>query len=135
MERLNQVTLALGSNLGDKEASLENAIVLLASKVGNVSKRSSFYYSNPVGFISENRFCNMCLRIETPLSPHELLGAVKSIEKQMGRNESTGGYTDRIIDIDIIFYNNDHLSEPGLIIPHPHWEKRDFVYIPVRELR
>jgi 2-amino-4-hydroxy-6-hydroxymethyldihydropteridine diphosphokinase len=134
MEGLNQVTLALGSNLGDKEAYLEKAIVLLASKVGNITKRSSFYYSNPVGFISENRFCNMCLRIETPLTPHELLGAVKAIEKQMGRNISTKGYTDRIIDIDIIFYNNDQLSEPELIIPHPHWEKRDFVYIPLREL-
>ena len=106
--------LSLGANIGNREQTLLQAVDALNAQVGPVLKRSDFYYSQPWGFASENDFCNICLSLQTDLSPYELLAATQAIERQLGRTHKTAlrqgqpVYCDRTIDIDIIraFDNN-----------------------------
>lgn len=130
-----EVYLGLGSNLGNKELNINSAIDLLASKAGIIRKVSSFYESEPWGFDSENTFKNLVLLLGTDLSPLALLNKIKEIEVQMGRVQKAAGfYTDRIIDIDILFYDSLIIHEPDLIIPHPLLTERDFVLLPLIEI-
>lgn len=128
--------LSLGSNLGNKEDNLTKAVSLISEKVGNVVRRSSFYYSEPWGFQSENSFVNLCIAVETSLAPLDLLHSTQLIERTMGRTRKSkdGLYHDRIIDIDILLYGDQHISLPELQIPHPLMTRRDFVMIPLREI-
>ena len=129
------IFLSLGSNLGNREATINQALDLLATKVGPLIKRSSFFYSQPWGFDSPNEFCNLCASFTTSLSPLDLLHTTQSIEKQLGRTQkSNGTYQDRTIDIDIIFYGDIHLETSELTIPHPLWQQRDFVKVPLAEI-
>lgn len=128
--------LSLGSNLGNKEDNLTKAVSLISEKVGKVVRRSSFYYSEPWGFQSENSFVNLCIAVETSLAPLDLLHSTQLIERTMGRTRKSkdGLYHDRIIDIDILLYGDQHISLPELQIPHPLMTRRDFVMIPLREI-
>ena len=125
-----KVTLLLGSNLGDQKKNLENAIVEIENKIGNVISQSNFLYSNPVEFASFNIFCNIAMSIITQLSPIELLKTIKKIEQNMGRaydSEDYGEYKDRIIDIDIVRFENLIFESKKLIVPHKkHIKERDF---------
>ncbi len=128
--------LGLGTNLGDKEANIENALRLISEQVGEVLRRSSNYVSEPWGFQSENTFLNIVIAIETPLEPFELLHKLQQIEKQLGRTQKTlDEYKDRIIDIDILLYENVRINTPTLTIPHPLMHERDFVQIPLAEVQ
>lgn len=124
------VTLLLGTNLGNKEENIENALIHIQSEIGLIVKKSSFLYSAPVEFASNNIFCNIALLIKTHFSPVNLLKLIKDIEFRMGRKvDSTvsKGYTDRIIDIDIVKYGNVNFECGKLIIPHyRHLYERDF---------
>jgi len=128
--------LSLGSNLGNKEDNLTKAVSLISEKVGNVVRQSSFYYSEPWGFQSENSFVNLCIAVDTSLAPLDLLHSTQLIERTMGRTRKSkdGLYHDRIIDIDILLYGDQHISLPELQIPHPLMTRRDFVMIPLREI-
>ena len=129
------IFLSLGSNLGNREATINQALDLLVTQVGPLIKRSSFFYSQPWGFDSPNEFCNLCASFTTSLSPLDLLHTTQSIEKQLGRTQkSNGAYQDRTIDIDIIFYGDIHLETSELTIPHPLWQQRDFVKVPLAEI-
>jgi 2-amino-4-hydroxy-6-hydroxymethyldihydropteridine diphosphokinase len=132
--RLNRVALSLGSNLGDKIEQLKNAIEAIKVAVGEVEFVSSFYESEPWGYQSENQFVNVCLTCYTELNPFELLKILKEIEARMGRTTTTTGYQDRCIDIDIVLYHNEEIKSEQLTIPHPHFKKREFVMIPLREI-
>ncbi len=132
---MSLVYLGLGSNLGDKEQNLNDAIMQLSLEVGNVIGQSSFYHSKPWGFLSENDFLNAVILIETNLTPFDLLNQTQEIEKIMGRISKTStGYADRIIDIDILLYDNLIIDQPTLKIPHPHITERDFVWFPLTEI-
>ena len=127
--------LSLGSNLGNKKTNLEKAISLISTKVGKIIFVSSFYQSASWGFESENDFLNAVILIETQFSPFELLKKTQEIEKKMGRKTKTAEkYSDRIIDIDILFYDDLIIDTPELKIPHPLWQERDFVRIPLLEI-
>lgn len=124
----NQVILLLGTNLGDKKQNIKTAKELINKEIGEIKKNSETIETNPIGFESENFFLNQALFIETHLSPIELLNNVKSIEKKMGRVYSTSDrYQDRIIDIDILAYNNIHFESKRLILPHHQITSRNFV--------
>lgn len=115
--------------------NLNSAEQLIQLEIGSILAVSSLYASKPWGFDSENDFLNEAVLIETDLSPLELLKRIKMIEKKMGRDiNSDGKYHDRIIDIDILFYDNLIIRLPNLIIPHPMLEKRYFVLIPLSEI-
>lgn len=129
--------LGIGTNLGNRKQNIELALKSIEKQIGNIISLSAFYSSEPVGFVSDNVFLNCAVKISTTLSPNELLTYTQEIEKEMGRLQKTDsmGYSDRIIDIDILFYNNKVVNQaPRLIIPHPHIQERDFVLIPLSEI-
>ncbi len=129
--------IGLGSNLGDREQNLHKAIELTGEKAGRVIAVSSFYYSEPQGFVSENYFVNAALELETSLSAHDLLRVLQEIELLLGRTSKSvnGNYSDRIIDLDILTYENVIMNTQELTLPHPHINERDFVLKPLRELK
>lgn len=128
--------LGLGSNLGDKHENLNKAIRNIEKLIGEIERQSAFYATEPWGFESKNSFINACVKVKTDLSPRQLLEATQSIERAMGRKEKShnGQYHDRLIDIDILLYDNLHVNEPDLIIPHPLMEEREFVMVPLKEI-
>lgn len=139
----HQVYLGLGSNLGDCRKNLERAIRLIADRVGAVTRQSSFIETEPWGFESENRFLNAVILCETTQTPREVLRLTQQIERDMGRRKVVGGgltvdgqriYSDRIVDIDILLYDDLTVDEPDLKIPHPLMHQRDFVMIPLKEI-
>lgn len=132
----HQVYLGLGSNLGDCRKNLERAIRMIGDKVGRVLRQSSFIETEPWGFESEHKFMNAVILCETMKTPREVLLLTQQIERDMGRKKKSvsGGYADRPIDIDILFYDDLTIDEPDLKIPHPLMHERDFVMIPLNEI-
>lgn len=133
---MHTVYLSLGSNLGDRKATMRRAIGLLNERAGSVDRQSSFIETEPWGFESTNKFLNMCVRLLTTLSPEQLLMATKQIERELGRTQKSvnGQYHDRPIDIDILMYDNVHIDSNDLTLPHPHMQEREFVMKPLREI-
>ena len=131
------VYLGLGTNLGDKEANLKAAVCEIGKRVGKVTSLSAFHVSEPWGFSSENTFLNAACAVETTLSPFEVLSVTQDIERLLGRLKKSvdGHYSDRPIDIDILLYDDLHLSTPELTIPHPLMHEREFVMKPLKEIR
>ena len=134
---MHKIYLGLGSNLGDRKENLACAIRLIGERVGKVLRVSSFIETEPWGFESDNTFVNAVILCETELTPREVLRTTQKIEREMGRQKKStdGGYSDRCIDIDILLYDDLRVDEPDLQIPHPLMMKRDFVMIPLREIR
>ncbi|NLL27834.1 MAG: 2-amino-4-hydroxy-6-hydroxymethyldihydropteridine diphosphokinase [Bacteroidales bacterium] len=129
------VYLSLGSNLGDRKYCLKQSILLLNSNVGRVSAVSNFYENEAWGYVSSNKFINICAELHTKYKPKKLLRKLKKIEKILGRSKTTKvGYTDRPIDIDIIFYDNLILNTKKITIPHLKMHERRFVLKPLSEL-
>ena len=132
---MNKVYLALGTNLGDKPVNLLRAIGYIAEETGVFSAISSIYETKPQGYESENDFLNMVVCVETLLSPTEILIITQSIEKKIGRAQKTkDSYQDRIIDIDLIAYNDLILQTENLQLPHPRFHQRRFVLEPFNEI-
>lgn len=131
------VYIGLGSNIGNGRENLNQAIGLLSERVGEILATSSYVKSEPWGFESNNLFTNAVTVIETDLSPIEVLNRTEQIEREMGRNnkhKAGESYSDRVIDLDIIIYDNVSISTERLTIPHPHYQKRTFVTAPLMEL-
>ena len=133
---LHTIYLGLGSNIGNRKRNMRDAIQYLESIVGTLVRQSDLFETEPWGFDSPNLFINMCVCMETPLSPRQLLEATQSIEKEMGRTSKSeaGEYADRIIDIDILIYDDLKINDGDLIIPHPLMHERDFVMIPLHQI-
>ena len=134
----HEVVLLLGSNLGDTEKNIEKAMEMIQKRVGPILTQSKVLTSEPVEFVSMNIFRNIALLIKTKFSPIKLLNLIKEIEFQLGRiqdSKSTIGYTDRIIDIDIVTYSNLKFSCERLVIPHrKHSFEREFSMILLNDL-
>ena len=130
------VFLGLGTNLGDREGNLKAAVELINKRVGEVTSLSAFYVTEPWGFESSHPFLNAVCRVDTVLTPHEVLAVTQDIERMIGRTKKSvnGCYSDRPIDIDILIYDDCRLNTPELTIPHPLMHKRDFVMKPLGEI-
>lgn len=127
--------LSLGTNLGNKRRNLVTAAALLAERVGDILSLSEIYETEPWGFESSNLFLNAALILETTYSPTELLQATRLIEIEMGRiAKSDGSYEDRVIDIDILLYDDVVMQTDRLTLPHPLMHKRRFVMQPLAEI-
>lgn len=126
----HEATLLLGSNLGDRKNNIDAAISRIETEIGVILKKTELTVTDPVEFDSNNFFCNIAVLIKTQFSPKKLLNLLKMIEKEMGREEDTlitGGYQDRIIDIDIVLYDGLYFYCKDLQIPHKkHLYERDF---------
>ena len=122
--------------MGDRAENLTRAVALISEQVGTVLACSSFMETAPWGFTSDNHFLNAVLAVDTALSPLELLRVTQSIERELGRLHKTidGNYSDRIIDIDILLYEDLTIVSEELTIPHPYILMRDFVYLPLGEI-
>ena len=155
-ERLHRVYLSLGSNLGRRRSLIRRAIELLSVRVGTVVRQSSLIETEPWGFESTHKFLNGAVLCETTLTPREVLTTTQQIERELGRKKPIGGqspsatrrtngtfpskgegcqYHDRPIDIDILLYDDLHVDEPDLKIPHPLMYEREFVMQPLNEIR
>ncbi|HUV45489.1 MAG TPA: 2-amino-4-hydroxy-6-hydroxymethyldihydropteridine diphosphokinase [Dehalococcoidia bacterium] len=124
--------LCLGSNLGDREKNLTRALSLLSQEV-KLEKVSSIYETAPVGYKEQPLFLNMVCQGATNLNPQELLSLAKAIESRMGRAPSFPN-APRLIDIDILFYDNKIIKTKDLTIPHPRLTDRAFVLVPLAEI-
>jgi len=131
----NSCVLQLGSNMNDRQGLLEEARVYIQSSVGEILEKSSLYESEPWGNPELNWFLNQVVIINSPHSPIEVLRLCKKIEQSMGRSAKRGlDYENRVIDIDILFYNDEVISEPDLKVPHEKIPQRRFVLEPLVEL-
>jgi 2-amino-4-hydroxy-6-hydroxymethyldihydropteridine diphosphokinase len=131
---MSNVFLGLGTNLGNRESNLREAVKKTEEHIGRVLNTSSIYETPPWGFDAETDFLNMVIRVETDLSPSELLKSITTIETMLGRERDQDRYTSRVIDIDILFYDDLVSDEKGLKIPHRLLHERKFVLVPLCEL-
>jgi len=131
---MSKLYLGLGSNLGDRKKNITDATTICGALLGTLEAVSSIYETEPYGFSSPNRFLNAVIRLETDKTPESCLELIKGIEREMGRVYSQKeGYEDRIIDIDILLYDDLILQTETLTIPHPRMWERDFVLKPLAE--
>jgi 2-amino-4-hydroxy-6-hydroxymethyldihydropteridine diphosphokinase len=132
---MNLAYLLLGSNLGNKLKNITDAIALIHSSCGKISKKSSVFESEPWGFNSDTIFFNQVILIETAMSAEDLLQNLLNIELLLGRvRNNTGNYSSREIDIDILFYNDEIIQQQDLKIPHPLLQDRMFTLLPLNEI-
>jgi len=131
---ISQVFLGLGSNMGDRNEYLQKAIKALEYVPEiTVINLSSIYETEPFGGITQDKFLNMVIKIETTLIPDKLLEVTMAIEKELDRVR-TVRWGPRTIDIDILLYGNEVISTRDLTIPHPGITERDFVLVPLLEV-
>lgn len=128
--------LSLGTNLGDRPKNLSQAMELIAREVGTVVAASDVIETEPWGFDSGNAFLNMVTKVETKLEPLQVLHTTQDIEKRLGRSEKSvnGVYHDRIIDIDLLMYDDLTMNTPQLTLPHPLMRQRPFVMEPLSQI-
>lgn len=128
--------LSLGSNLGNREEYIKNAITEIDRQIGKITKVSSLYETEPWGFNSENKFINVAVEVETELSITNLSEIVHKIENEAGRVRDINaiGYIDRVIDIDILLFDNIISDSLQITLPHPKMHLREFVIEPLVEI-
>jgi len=131
---MERVYLGLGTNLGNRSKNLELARKKLEDNCALIEQVSPVYISVPWGFTSDRDFYNQVIEIGTQADAFDLLDHIQDIENSMGRKRSVRGYSDRIIDIDILFYDMQIISSKPLIIPHPLFHKRMFVLQPMADI-
>jgi 2-amino-4-hydroxy-6-hydroxymethyldihydropteridine diphosphokinase len=130
---MNIVFLQLGSNLGDRELLLKDAITEIEDRVGNILECSKVYESSPWRVEGQENYLNQILKVKTILLADEVLSGVLDIEKQLGRVRIEK-WGERLIDIDIIFYNDSIIETPDLCVPHKHLHERMFVLTPLHNI-
>ena len=128
----HRVYLGLGSNLGNRKSNLEESIRQIG-EFAAIKKTSSTYETEPWGLKDQPKFLNQVIFVESTLGPNELLLHLKKIEQQMGRKKSVR-FGPRLIDVDILFYDDYMMNTPELTIPHPHLTERAFVLVPLAEI-
>lgn len=129
-----QSFVGLGSNLGDRLENLRGAAALLGARQGiRVVRSSRVYETAPVGGPPQPDYLNAVLEVETTLSPYALLGACLDVEREMGR-ERLERWGPRVIDLDVLTYDDETVDEPDLQVPHPRMHERGFVLLPLLEI-
>lgn len=132
---MNFAVILLGANLGDKQSMFVQVAEMLSQHIGTIVKKSSYYQSSAWGFESEDKFLNQVVVVETEFSAHDTLLRCQAIETKCGRTRSLkSGYESRVIDIDILYFNNDIVDSEDLVIPHPLLQQRRFALMPLVEV-
>jgi len=130
---MNRAVLGLGSNIGDRKKNLETARQLLSDNGCLLLKKSSVYETEPWGNRDQPAFYNQVVEIETTLNAPALMALILEIEKQMGRVRKEK-WEPRVIDIDILFFNDEIIHSENLTVPHPRLHERKFVLAPLKEI-
>lgn len=128
----NKVYIGIGTNMGDRGQNIENALSEI-EKIATIAKKSSIHETKPVGFEEQGDFYNMVIEISTNIRPIDLIIKLQEIEHKMGRVRGIKNGP-RIIDLDILTYEDEVINEPNLVIPHPKMFERDFVMKPLKEI-
>jgi len=128
-----KVYLSIGSNIGKREEYIRQSFTELENH-GRILQASPVYETDPWGFKSSRPFLNLCISFETALSPEELMREILKIEKTLGRERNRKDYSDRTIDIDILFYSEKIIRTAFLEVPHPAIAKRRFVLQPLNDI-
>ena len=131
---MHTLVLSTGSNLGNRLANLLSAAEQIGQRLGSVVQSSAVYEGRAWGFKSKHAFYNQCLEVRTGMNPRECLERILEIEREMGRERNNSGYSDRIIDIDILFYDELVVDTSELRIPHEKMLERRFVLLPLAEI-
>jgi 2-amino-4-hydroxy-6-hydroxymethyldihydropteridine diphosphokinase len=135
MNRKHRVYISVGSNIGDKRANCQAGIdALTRSGDSLLEKVSTFYRTEPVDFEDQDWFVNAAVRIATGLAPLPLLKELQLIQASIGQGEKTVRFGPRILDLDIIFFNDHIIDSPDLVVPHPRMHKRRFVLQPMCDI-
>lgn len=129
----NGIYLLLGSNLGDRKKNIASAIAAVEKEIGQIVKHSSLYETEPWGEIPTEAFYNQMILVKSSVPPQGLMEKIIGIEKSMGRTRDRK-WENRIIDIDVIFYDNKVFGSGDITIPHPRFEERNFAILPMLEL-
>lgn len=130
---MNTSYLLTGANLGNREQGLAKARELIAEQCGNISRVSSLYETAAWGNEDQPAFLNQAIELQTSLNARQLIRKILKVEKQMGRVR-TEKYAPRVIDIDILFYNNEKHNYHFLKVPHPELQNRRFALLPLSEI-
>jgi 2-amino-4-hydroxy-6-hydroxymethyldihydropteridine diphosphokinase len=131
---MSKVFLSLGTNIGNRKVNITNALAEISSRIGDISALSQVYETGAWGFVSEN-FLNQVVEVNSYLDPFSLIEACLEIEKNMGRVRHTcESYSSRVIDIDVLFFEDLIIENEALVVPHPHIQARRFILIPLCEL-
>lgn len=130
---MHQVFLGIGSNLGDRETSISNAIDNIGKSLGSVIKVAPTISTKAWGKTDSPDYLNTVVEIQTDLLPLDLIEKVLALETKLGRTR-TEKWASRVIDIDILYFNNWHFNTPNLIVPHPYIAERTFVLEPLVEI-
>ncbi len=130
---MNKLVLHLGSNIGDRQAQLVDAMGRIEAGIGKITAKSSVYETEAWGKKDQDDFLNQALLVSTELDAESALAICKSIEKEMG-SIKTETWGPRSIDIDVLFFNESIINKENIVIPHPMIEKRNFVLIPLMEI-
>lgn len=133
MQYMNKVFLLIGGNIGDRLQNLNQAITGLSATCGPVIQQSAVYETAAWGKTDQAAFLNQALVLTTSLTAQELITAILSVEEHMGRLRMEK-FGPRVIDIDILFFNDEIMDEPNLTIPHPQLQNRRFVLVPLHEI-
>lgn len=129
------VYIGLGSNLGEREATIRRALALLEARADiDVEAVSSLRETDPVGYEDQPRFLNGAAALRTELAPRALLQQLHEVERELGRDRTGPRFGPRTIDLDLLLYGDERIDEPGLEIPHPRLAARRFVLEPLAEL-
>jgi 2-amino-4-hydroxy-6-hydroxymethyldihydropteridine diphosphokinase len=130
---MERVYLSLGSNMGDRAVNIARAIAALSERGIRVTRESALYETEPVEFREQDWFLNSVIEGETELEPEKLMKEMLAIERSLGR-ERRVAKGPRVIDIDVLFYGDEVIHEPGIEIPHPRLSQRRFVLVPFAEI-
>jgi 2-amino-4-hydroxy-6-hydroxymethyldihydropteridine diphosphokinase len=130
---MNKTFLITGGNIGNRRKNLETAAALIEKEIGNIIKSSKIYETDAWGITNQPAFYNQIHLVESKFSAKEILDKILNIEAKMGRVRTIKNAA-RIIDIDILFFNDELINEPNLIIPHTQIINRRFVLMPLNEL-
>lgn len=126
--------ISIGSNMGNRYNYLKGAVEQLTSHSRiEVTAISSIYETDPIGYTDQEPFLNMVIKVNTPLSPHELLLEIQKVENDLGRKREIK-WGPRTLDLDILLFNNENIETEKLIIPHPRMHERSFVLVPLMEI-
>ena len=130
---MNSVVLSLGTNIGKKSTNLENAIRLVRRELGEIVLQSSVYETEPWGNANQDNFLNQVVTIRSPFEAETIMSKIILIEESLGRKRMQR-WEPRIIDIDILFFNNGIISNEKLKVPHPYLHQRKFILVPLNEI-
>jgi len=131
---MHRLVISTGSNLGDRMENLKSAAALIEDRIGGIKKSSSVYESRAWGYRSEQLYYNQCHELGTELGPGECMDRILEIERELGRERTGRDYSDRIIDVDILFYDDWVVDLESLTIPHERMLDRKFVLVPLAEI-